>query len=76
MVGELLSEFLTIDELARELKRKPETLKFWRKRRTGPPVTKLGKQVLYRRASVIAWIAACELKPPPAGGRRVVGRRR
>jgi predicted DNA-binding transcriptional regulator AlpA len=75
MDGGLLHGFLTQKQLAVELGVKPGTIKSWRKKRTGPPPTKIGKQVLYRRASVLEWIAAHELRPPPERGRRV-GRRR
>jgi hypothetical protein len=77
MTNGLLTEFLSQEELAAELKVKPGTIKSWRKKRFGPPATHIGKRVLYRRSSVLEWIAARELRPPSARGRQVVaGRRR
>jgi hypothetical protein len=73
----LLTGFLTQEELAAEFKVKPGTIKSWRKKRFGPPATRIGKRVFYRRSSVLEWIAARELRPPSARGRRdVAGRRR
>lgn len=56
----LLDGFLTEDECARELGRNPRTLRRWRDLRQGPPVTKLGRQTLYRREAVRAWLLSRE----------------
>ncbi len=56
----ILSEFLTKEELAAELRRNPRTLDRWDVLRTGPPRTHVGRKVLYRRASVQKWLAAQE----------------
>jgi hypothetical protein len=56
----ILSEFLTREELAAELRRNPRTLDRWDVLRIGPPRTHVGRQVLYRRASVQKWLAAQE----------------
>ncbi len=37
-----------------------KTVKNWRTQRYGPPFTKLGKAVLYRRESVLRWLAENE----------------
>lgn len=37
-----------------------KTVKNWRTMRAGPPFTKLGKAVLYRRESVLKWLAENE----------------
>ena len=47
----ILSEFLTKEELATELRRNPRTLDRWEVLGVGPPRTHVGRQVLYRRAS-------------------------
>jgi hypothetical protein len=56
----ILSEFLTKEELAAELRRNPRTLDRWHVLGQGPPRTHVGRQVLYRRASVERWLAAQE----------------
>jgi len=56
----ILSEFLTKAELATELRRNPRTIDRWDVLGTGPPRTRVGRKVLYRRASVMRWLAAQE----------------
>jgi hypothetical protein len=75
MTDRLLSGFLTPEELAAEFRLKITTLKAWRRKRSGPAFTTIGKKILYRRESVLAWVHARETPPPPVRGRRV-GRRR
>jgi len=56
----LLTDFLTQDEAAVELNVCKRTLDRWRKLDEGPPVTKLGRRILYRRSSVQAWLVERE----------------
>lgn len=56
----LLADFLTQDEAAAELKVCERTLDRWRRLDEGPPITKLGRRVLYRRTSLLAWLHARE----------------
>jgi hypothetical protein len=56
----ILDEFLTKEDLAAELRRNPRTLDRWDVLGVGPPRTHVGRQVLYRRASVQKWLAAQE----------------
>jgi hypothetical protein len=56
----ILSEFLTKEELAAELRRNPRTLDRWDALGIGPPRTCFGRTVLYRRATVQKWLAAQE----------------
>lgn len=56
----ILSEFLTTEELAAELGRHKRTLDRWGALGTGPPRTRVGRKVLYRRTSVQKWLAAQE----------------
>jgi len=56
----LLADFLTQDEAAAELKVCERTLDRWRKLDEGPPITKLGRRILYRRSSVQKWLTAQE----------------
>jgi hypothetical protein len=57
---EILSEFFTKEELAAELRRNPRTLDRWEVLGMGPPRTRVGRKVLYRRASVQKWLVAQE----------------
>lgn len=52
----LLADFLTQDKAAAELKVCERTLDRWRRLGEGPPITKLGRRVLYRRSSLQAWL--------------------
>lgn len=52
----LLSDYLTIIELAAQLGRTPTTLYRWHVRDIGPPRVRLGRKVLYKRAAVIEWL--------------------
>ena len=49
---------LNKEQLAAELRRNPRTLDRWDALGLGPPRTHVGRQVLYRRASVERWLAA------------------
>jgi hypothetical protein len=59
----ILSEFLTKEELAAELRRNPRTLDRWAVLGIGPPRTRVGRHVLFRRASVQRWLLAQEQSP-------------
>ncbi|WP_027081498.1 helix-turn-helix transcriptional regulator [Luteimonas mephitis] len=52
----LLSDKLTTEELAIELKRSEATLLRWRRLRIGPPYLRLQGRVLYDRQKVQDWI--------------------
>jgi excisionase family DNA binding protein len=56
----LLSEFLTTEELAAELGLNKRTLDRWAALGMGPPRTRVGRKVLYRRTSAQKWLAAQE----------------
>jgi hypothetical protein len=56
----LLSEFLTKEKLAAELRRNVRTLDRWHALGIGPPRTRIGRTVLYRRASLQNWLVAQE----------------
>jgi excisionase family DNA binding protein len=58
----LLDDYLTVGELAAELGVATITIKRWAALKEGPPFTKLGRRVLYRRASVQAWLVKQEQK--------------
>lgn len=46
----------TIDDVAVFLRVSVETLRYWRKRRTGPPVARLGKHLRYLPDDVRQWL--------------------
>jgi Helix-turn-helix domain len=54
----LLADFLTQEEAAAELKVCKRTLDRWRRLGEGPPITRLGRGILYRRSSSQAWLRA------------------
>ena len=56
----LLADFLTPVETAAELQICKRTLDRCQALHEGPPKTKLGRRVLYRRSSVQAWLHARE----------------
>jgi hypothetical protein len=56
----LLTDFLTQKKAAAELKICERTLDRWRRLGEGPPITKLGRRVLYRRSSLQAWLRTRE----------------
>jgi hypothetical protein len=56
----LLADFLTQEEAATELKVCKRTLDRWRSLGEGPPITKLGRRIFYRRSSTQAWLRARE----------------
>jgi predicted DNA-binding transcriptional regulator AlpA len=56
----LLTDFLTQPEAAVELRFCKRTLDRWRKLGEGPPITKLGRRILYRRSSLQSWLQARE----------------
>jgi len=49
-------EFLTTAELAELLRIPIETLYQWRHKGEGPPATRIGRHLRFRRSSVDAWL--------------------
>jgi predicted DNA-binding transcriptional regulator AlpA len=60
----LLADWISRDQLARELGLTADTLARWEARRQGPPCTRIGRKSLYRRAAVQDWIRAQEQVHP------------
>jgi hypothetical protein len=56
----ILDDYMNEDECAAELNVAAITLAIWRMKKIGPPVTRLGRKILYKRSSVRAWLAAQE----------------
>lgn len=53
-------ELLTTKQLATYLNKPVNTIRGWRHRKVGPAGFKLGRDVVYRRTNVDAWLAECE----------------
>ncbi len=53
-----MSDTMTLDEVAKERRISPATLRYWRHRGEGPKSFKLGRRVMYKRADVEAWVQA------------------
>ncbi len=60
----LLADWISRDQLAGELGIACDTLARWEARQIGPPCTRIGRKVLYRRTSVENWINAQEQTRP------------
>ena len=60
----LLAEWISREQLAGELGLASDTLARWEARQLGPPCTRIGRKVLYRRTSVQEWISAQEQGRP------------
>ncbi len=56
----VLEGYLTEDELAHELGKSKRTIARWRALDEGPPVTRIGRRILYRRTAVKAWLESLE----------------
>lgn len=66
---DLLAEWISRENLARELMVKPDTLSRWEARREGPPCMRIGRKVYYRRSSVEEWLLSREQSRPMRKGR-------
>jgi excisionase family DNA binding protein len=60
----VLSHYFTHEEAATELKVSARTVDRWRRLGEGPPITKLGRRVLYRRSTLQAWLLTREHQRP------------
>jgi hypothetical protein len=56
----VLEGYMTEAQLAEQLGRSVRTLARWRSLDEGPPVTRIGREILYRKSSVAAWLASLE----------------
>jgi hypothetical protein len=57
---EILKNYRTRKQLAADLNVAELTLIRWEQDRKGPPVTRIGRQVLYSRAGTERWLASLE----------------
>lgn len=53
-----MSNYMTITEVAEELRTPVETIRYWRSAGKGPKSWKLGRRVLYAREDVEAFVEA------------------
>jgi excisionase family DNA binding protein len=58
----VLNDWINREELARQLSVTTDTLARWATQGIGPPRIRIGRRVLYRRASVEKWLAEMERK--------------
>jgi excisionase family DNA binding protein len=66
-VADDADEWLTLDQVAAELKISRESLYRWRRRGTGPPSIRLpGGTVRIRRSALTAWLRALQDKETAA----------
>ena len=56
----ILAEYLTPNEAAGALRVCRRTLDRWLALREGPPVTRIGKKVMYRKTSIEKWLTRNE----------------
>jgi predicted site-specific integrase-resolvase len=61
--GEVLEGYLTRREAARQVRRSEQALIRWENEGYGPPVTRVGRQVLYKKSSLSKWLEAREEQP-------------
>lgn len=66
----LLANWISREQLAGELGIARDTLARWEARQLGPPCTRIGRKVFYRRVSVATWIDAQEQTSPAPRARR------
>jgi predicted DNA-binding transcriptional regulator AlpA len=59
----LLDHYLTKAQAAAELGITDRTLNRWHTERMGPPRTKIGSRIYYRREAVAEWLKSREIVP-------------
>jgi hypothetical protein len=59
----ILDGYLDLEPFAKQVGRHPRTVRRWMDSPDGLPYVKLGKRILIRRESAVAWIASQERKP-------------
>ena len=61
VTAEILADYLTRPELAKELQKSERTLDRWHQLRVGPPRSRIGNLVIYRRNALHEWLRKQEL---------------
>ena len=67
---DLLTDYLSPDDLAARLGIARRTLARLHAARKGPPRCVVGRKILYRREAVLAWLASTEVDPRARDRRR------
>jgi excisionase family DNA binding protein len=49
-------EYMTVLEAAEMLRTPVSTLYQWRHKRMGPPASRVGRRLLYKRDDLVAWV--------------------
>lgn len=65
----VLDDWMSRDDLSQELGVSTDTLCRWETQRRGPPCIRIGKRVMYRRASVRDWLVKQEERKTGAARR-------
>lgn len=63
---DILEGMLTREQVSKALGLSVDTLGRWATQRKGPPVTKIGSKVYYRRESLDSWMRSQEVAHEPA----------
>lgn len=63
MAGELLDDYLSEEEEAKEIKKSVRTLRKWREQKIGPPYAMLGKTPIYPKSGSRDWLKSLERQP-------------
>ena len=66
----LLTDYVSRSELAKQLGNSERTLIRWEEQRIGPPVTRVGRAVLYHVPAVLNWLQSQQREMPRARARR------
>lgn len=59
-------DYVSEQEAADMLGVKVSTLRSWASRRRGPARCKVGRKVIYRKGTLVAWLEGCEIDPQAA----------
>jgi hypothetical protein len=62
-IDSVLAGYIPRETLAKQFGISQRTLARWELLRTGPPATRIGRDVVYAAGSVRAWLVARETKP-------------
>ncbi len=66
MQTEILKDYISRDQLAEQIGKSVKTLVRWELDGRGPPVTRIGRDVLYFKPSVEKWLRSQEQQPAAA----------
>ena len=58
----IIDDLISEDQFASEISRNPRTVKRWRNLRIGPPYTRIGRAVYYRREAIRQWLLNNEVR--------------